>query len=140
MSTSLRIPILDDEEIQRISLQDDLRDTGYETMAVESPHLVLELINKESFDVILSDLKMPGMDGITLLKRIKEIQCDTTVIMMTAYGTVETAVQAMKSGAYDYLTKPFSTDELLLLLDRVQKYRKVLAENVQLKKQLETRY
>lgn len=136
----MKILIVDDEEIQRVSLQDDLRDAGYEAIAMESPQLVLELINKESFDVILSDLKMPGMDGIALLQRIREIQPDATVIMMTAYATVETAVQAMKLGAYDYLTKPFSTDELLLILKRVQKYRRVVAENVQLKKQIETRH
>lgn len=65
---------------------------------------------------------MSGMDGITLLERIKPIQSTVPVIMMTAYATVDSAVQAMKLGAYDYLTKPFSTDELLLLLERVQKY------------------
>ncbi len=136
----MKILIVEDEEIQRVSLQDDLQEAGYETMAVASPAAALELLEKNGFDVVLSDLKMPGMDGITLLKRVKERLPETTVIMMTAYGTVETAVQAMKLGAYDYLTKPFNTDELLLLLQRVQNYRQVMAENVQLRKQLESRY
>ncbi|RMD85863.1 MAG: sigma-54-dependent Fis family transcriptional regulator [Calditrichaeota bacterium] len=136
----MKILIVEDEEIQRVSLQDDLVEAGYETMAVGNPKVALELIRKDSFDVVLTDLKMPGMDGVTLLEHIKKIQPDTTVIMMTAYGTVESAVRAMKLGAYDYLTKPFSTDELLLVLKRVESYRNVLAENVRLKKQLESRY
>lgn len=136
----MKILIVEDEEIQRVSLQDDLVEAGYETMAVGNPKVALEFIRKDSFDVVLTDLKMPGMDGVTLLEHIKKIQPDTTVIMMTAYGTVESAVRAMKLGAYDYLTKPFSTDELLLVLKRVESYRNVLAENVRLKKQLESRY
>lgn len=138
--SDMKILIVEDEEIQRISLQDDLTDAGYETIAVDSPQLALELAGREQFDVILSDLKMPGIDGITLLQRVKAIQPEVTVIMMTAYGTVESAVQAMKSGAYDYLAKPFSTDELLLLLKRVENYQCVLAENLRLRRQLETRY
>ncbi|MFQ5637647.1 MAG: sigma-54-dependent transcriptional regulator, partial [bacterium] len=140
MKAPLKILVVDDEEIQRVTLHDDLADAGYEIIAVECPQIALELIKKHGFDVVISDLKMPGMDGLTLLKRIKEIQPKITVVMMTAYGTVETAVQAMKEGAYDYLTKPFSTDELLLILQRVRNYRHVKAENIQLKKQLETRY
>ncbi|MFQ5753502.1 MAG: sigma-54-dependent transcriptional regulator [bacterium] len=136
----MKILIVEDEEIQRISLQDDLLDAGHEAMAVASPKPALDLLNEELFDVILSDLKMPEMDGIAFLERVKKNQPDVTVIMMTAFGTVETAVQAMKLGAYDYLTKPFDTDELLLLLKRVEKYRQVLAENIRLKKQLESRY
>ncbi len=136
----MRVLVVDDEEIQRVSLQDDLREAGYDTTAVESPNVALELVRKEAFDVVVSDLKMPVMDGVTLLRKIKELQPETTVIMMTAYATVESAVEAMKLGAYDYLTKPFSTDELLLLLERVGKYRQVVAENVRLKQQLEERY
>lgn len=136
----MKILIIDDEEIQRISLQDDLRDAGFEVVAVESPQMALKLVENELFEVILTDLKMPEMDGITLLERIKGAQPGVTVIVITAYGSVDTAVQAMKLGAYDYLTKPFSTDELLFLLKRVDKYRSVVAENVQLRQQLETRY
>ncbi|MFQ5649936.1 MAG: sigma-54-dependent transcriptional regulator [bacterium] len=137
---NMKILIVEDEEIQRVSLQDDLRDAGYETAAAASARAALNLMAKESFDVIISDLKMPGIDGITLLKKIREIQPDTTVIMMTAYATVETAVQAMKSGAYDYFTKPFSMDEMLLLLERVKDYRRVVAENIRLKEELERQY
>lgn len=136
----MKILIIDDEEIQRISLQDDLTDAGFDTVAVESPQIALDLIGQEAFDVILTDLKMPEMDGITLLERIKRIQPEVTVIVITAYASVDSAVQAMKLGAYDYLTKPFGTEELLLLLQRVETYRNVVAENVRLKKQLETRY
>ncbi|MFQ5649930.1 MAG: sigma-54-dependent transcriptional regulator [bacterium] len=114
----MRILIVEDEEIQRISLQDDLQDAGYESTAVDSPFAALELLDKKPFDVVLTDLKMPGMDGITLLQRIKKLQPEAIVIVMTAYGTTESAQMAIKSGAYAYLTKPFSMDELLLLLEK----------------------
>lgn len=115
----MKILIVEDEEIQRLSLRDDLRDAAYETTAVASPTAALELIEKEPFDVVLTDLKIPGMDGITLLKRIKKIQSNATVIMMTAHGTFESAQQAMELGAYAYLTKPFRVNELLMLLKQV---------------------
>lgn len=136
----MKILIVDDEEIQRISLQDDLQDAGHEAVAVENPQFALDLIRKETFDVVLSDLKMPEMDGTTLLRNIKGIQPKTTVIMMTAYATINSAVEAMKLGAYEYLTKPFNTDELLLILNRIKTYRRVVEENIELKKQLESRH
>ena len=136
----MRILIVEDEEIQRIALQDDLRDAGYDTTAVENAERALELTEGEHFDIVLTDLKMPGMDGLALLERIKKAQPDVTVVVMTAYGTVDSAVSAMKQGAYDYLTKPFDSDELLLLLQRITNYRQVVAENVRLKQELETRH
>lgn len=117
----MKILIVDDEEIQRISLRDELLEAGYETRAVESPQIALKLLQKETFDIILTDQKMPGMDGLALLQRVKQMQPNVTVIIMTAYGTVESAVQAMKSGAYHYLTKPFNTDELLQVLKQLAK-------------------
>lgn len=136
---AMKILIIEDEEIQRIALQDDLVEAGYETMAVASPQAALDLVKIKLFDVVLTDLKMPGMDGITLLDRIKRVQPNVTAIVITAYGTVDSAVQAMNSGSFDYLTKPFSKDELLLLMRRVEKFRHVLLENLRLKKELEAR-
>ncbi|NIR48612.1 response regulator [candidate division KSB1 bacterium] len=136
----MRILIVEDEEIQRVTLHDDLIEAGYETTSTASPQSALELINDVAFDVILTDLKLPGMDGIRFMGRAREIQPDVTVIMMTAYGTVSSAVEAMRQGAYYYLTKPFRTDELLLLLMHVDKYQGVLAENARLRRQLEVRY
>ncbi len=132
--------IVEDEEIQRVTLHDDLIESGYDTTAVESPRVAIDLVRKEPFDVILTDLKMPELDGITLLERVKKIQPHLTVIVMTAYGRVESAVKAMKLGAYDYLTKPFSSDELSLVLKRVDNYRTIVTENLHLRRQLETRY
>lgn len=137
---TMKILIVDDEEIQRVSLQDDLNDAGYKTLAVESPIVALELAAKEEIDVVITDLKMPAMDGISFMQELKKIQPGASIIMMTAYATVETAVEAMKIGAYDYLTKPFNTEELLLLLQRIDDFRSVMAENVQLRKQLQNRY
>ncbi len=136
----MKILIVEDEEIQRVALLDDLLEVGHDTTAVASGDAAVELLAEATFDVILADLKMPGIDGMELLQHVKALQPSTTVIMMTAYGNVETAVHAMKLGAYDYLTKPFSVDELLLVLNRVQNYRSVTRENRRLKSQIETRY
>lgn len=136
----MRILIVEDEEIERISLQDDLRDAGYETLAVESAIQALKVLENEHFDVILSDLKMPKMDGLQFLQRVKSRNESIDVIMMTAYGSVKNAVEAMRLGAYDYLTKPFEIDELLQILQRLQQWRDLIAENVNLRQQLQERH
>ncbi len=136
----MRILIVEDEEIERVSLQDDLREAGYETLAFESPIPALELLETEKFDVVLTDLKMPKMNGIQFLQKLKARHEKIDIIMMTAHATVKTAVEAMKLGAYDYLTKPFEIDELLQLLQRLQKLRKLVDENVQLRRQLQERH
>lgn len=136
----MKILIVEDEEIERVSLQDDLRDAGYETLALESPVPALDLLKSEHFDVIVTDLKMPKMDGLQLLQKIKQDYAHIDVIVMTAYATVKTAIAAMKSGAYDYLTKPFEIDELLQILQRLQKLRSLEDENARLREQLQKRY
>jgi DNA-binding NtrC family response regulator len=140
VTMSMRILIVEDEEIERVSLQDDLRDAGHETLAVESPIPALELLKAEPFELVITDLKMPQMDGLQFLQEIKSRYDKMDVIVMTAYGTVKTAVKAMKLGAYDYLTKPFEIDELLQVLKRLEKLRKLVAENLQLRQQLQERH
>lgn len=136
----MRILVVEDEEIFRISLCDDLEEAGYETVSVSDGKGALCRMEKEHFDVVLSDLKLPDIDGITLLEMIKKRVSDAVVIIITAYATVQTAVKAMKLGAYDYLTKPFSTEELFLLLRRIDEYRRILKENIELKKRLKSRH
>src|SRR3990172_4485169 len=104
----MRILIVEDEEAKRLSLKEDLEEGGDEAIAVATAEEALQLLKQEDFDVAVTDLKLPDHDGLWLLKEIRQNRQEVTVVMMTAYATVETAVQAMKLGAYDYLTKPFS--------------------------------
>lgn len=136
----MKILVVDDEEIQRVTIQDDLQDAGYEVTALEAPLLALELLQKEKFDIVLSDLKMPKMDGIQFLKEIKKIDENIEVLIMTAYATVKTAVDAIRCGAYDYLTKPFELDELLQILSHLEKLKKLTTENILLRRQLLERH
>ena len=117
----MKVLVVDDEKIKRITLRDDLREVNYEAMAVESPATGLQLLENEHFDVLVTDLRMPQMHGIDFLKRVKKEYPHITVIIMTAYATVETAVEAMQLGAYNYIKKPFSSEELIAMLDKLKK-------------------
>jgi len=116
-----RLLIVDDELVVRDSLKEWLEDEGFQADTAESGTEALEKLTKERFNMMLLDIKMPGMDGVEVLKRSKEINPELPVVMMTAYATVETAVEAMKIGAMDYLMKPFDPDNLVPLV--VQLYQ-----------------
>lgn len=131
-----KILIVDDEEIMRTSLTEWLREDGYETVAVDSGKKAIEEVKKEKFSAALVDLKMPEMDGIQTMREIKKIQKTLPVIIITAYATVDTAVQAIKEGAYDYLPKPFNPDEITLLIKKIVEHQKLLQENIFLRKEL----
>ena len=113
---------------------------GYETISVDGGDKALELMSGSSFDLVISDIRMPGMGGMELLSQVKKSSPSTDVILITAYGSIENAVDAMKIGAADYLTKPFKIDELKLVVGRVYKQRKLSAENVYLKEELSARH
>ncbi len=134
----MNILIVDDEKIKRVTLREDLEEAGYDAFTASSGDEALELLRKEPFDVVVTDIRMQQMDGIELLKRVKADYPDIYVIIMTAYATVETAVETMKLGAYDYITKPFSSDELLLILDRVKRLKSLEEENRDLRLRLKT--
>ena len=119
----MKILVVDDEKIKRITLRDDLRESNYDTIAVESPTIALQLLQNEHFDILVTDLRMPKMHGIEFLKRVKKVYPHITVIIMTAYASVETAVEAMKFGAYNYIKKPFSSIELIAMLDKLKALR-----------------
>jgi heterodisulfide reductase subunit A-like polyferredoxin len=119
--------VVDDEQIVRDSMREWLREEGYPVQTADSAAGALKRLAEGSFKVLLSDIKMPGMDGVTLLTRAKEIQPDLAVVMMTAYAAVDTAVEAMKQGALDYLVKPFDPDAVLQMVDRI--YKDAVAEN-----------
>lgn len=116
----MKVLVVDDEKIKLITLRDDLREASYDTIAVESPALGLQLVQNEHFDVLVTDLRLPKMHGIEFLKRVQKEQPHIIVIVMTAYASVETAVEAMKFGAYNYIKKPFSSEELIQMLDKLK--------------------
>lgn len=136
----LNIIIVDDEDILRISLKDDLLDAGYRVKDFRNPEDALRSVEKQPVDVVITDIKMPRMDGLELLSRIKQLQPDAQVIVMTAYSSVDSAVEAMKKGAYDYIAKPFKIDELFLRLERIAELRSVKQENRHLSSTLASHY
>lgn len=117
----MKILIVEDEELKRITLLADLTQAGHTVSAAESAHEALNALEHEQMDVVITDLKLPGMDGLELLRTIKEeIAPATEVIMMTAYGTIPLAVEAIRRGALDFVTKPFENRQMLPLLSRIE--------------------
>jgi DNA-binding NtrC family response regulator len=134
MPRKLSILIVDDEESVRNSLFDWFTDDDFFVKSAEHAKQALTILESESFDIILADLKMPGMDGLEMLKRIKMLNKESIVIIMTAFATVDTAVKALKEGAYDYVTKPFDPDDLSHLIRNAGKQIELAVENESLKK------
>lgn len=120
-----KILVIDDETIITISCERALIPEGYAVKSASSGEEGLQLMDKEPFDLILLDIKMPDMDGIEVLKRIKERWTDAKVIMITGYGSVETAVKSLKLGAFNYIEKPFSPDTLLMAVKEAFKNEKI---------------
>jgi DNA-binding NtrC family response regulator len=136
VDTNGTILIIDDEAKMGKALRHILAKEGYEVDVAEDPHRGLDLIEKTAYDVVLCDLKMPGLSGMDVLERTRAVRPDASVIMMTAYASTETAVESMKKGAYDYLIKPFSTDELKILIRRCLESRTLELANRALKAEL----
>ncbi len=132
----LSILVVEDGETQREMLRDYLKDEGYPVSAAQNGEEALSKLREDCFDLVLTDYKMPGMDGLDLLAAAKELNPEVDVVVMTAYGTVERAVNAMKAGASDYISKPIDLEELQLLIQRIAGQRTILAENRLLKKEL----
>ena len=131
-----RILIADDEEVMRDSLSDWLREDGYDVIAVASGAEAVEKVKSEPWSVLMVDLKMPGMDGMEVVRQVKKISPELPIIMVTAYATVDTAVQAMKEGAYDYIAKPFDPEQVGLAIRKIIAHQEVLEENVALRQAL----
>jgi two-component system nitrogen regulation response regulator GlnG len=112
------ILIADDEDSLRWVLEKGLRQAGYEVTSVKDGAAAIRAVEAQPFDLVFLDVRMPGVDGLAALARMREVRADASVVVMTAHGTMETAIQAMQRGAYDYLTKPFDLDEVLLLAER----------------------
>lgn len=130
------ILVVEDKDSMRNMLYQTLMDEGYRVDTAEHGRKALDLVNNKSYDLVLTDLRMPDVDGLKVLSGVKDIDSETSVIMMTAYGTIEDAVSAMKLGAYDFITKPFDTDHLCVLIDRALENRRMVAENSLLREEL----
>ncbi len=133
----IRILIVDDEFSVRDSLYNWFKTEGYQADTAENGMEALKKLQENTYDLALVDIKMPGMDGIELQKHIKKIDSNIIVIIITAYGTVDTAVEAMKDGAYDYISKPIDPDKLTVLVRNAVNQKRLLAENIQLKQKVD---
>jgi len=137
--SELDMLVVEDEAFQREMLRDFLTREGHRVTEAESGEKALQLLESSLFDLILLDFRMPGMNGLDLLRQIKLINPEIEVVIMTAYGTIETAVEAMKAGARDYLTKPIDFEELCILIERVAEHRTLVRENRMLRRELKAK-
>jgi len=135
----LNLLIVDDERSIREACREVAQSLGFNAFIAESAEHAFRLIDAQSFDSVLLDLRLPGAGGLEALRRIKERRPEAVVIVVTGYGTVQSAVQAMKNGAYDYVTKPFSVEELKLLLERVANHLKLKSENRMLREKVKSK-
>ncbi len=133
MKYSQKILILDDEEALREIIAQRLRRKGYEILEAGTAEEGLSCIRDTLLDAVLLDLRLPDGDGLTLLPQIKQLQPDLQVVMLTGHGTIESAIEAIKLGAYDYLTKPCNLSELEITLQKASEKRKLLLENTGLR-------
>ena len=131
------ILIADDEDGLRWVLEKGLRQAGYEVTSVKDGTAAIRAVEGQPFDLVFLDIRMPGVDGLSALARMREVRADACVVVMTAHGTMETAIQAMQRGAYDYLTKPFDLDEVLLLAERALEAGRLTQEVARLRSGLQ---
>lgn len=138
----MKIFVVDDERLIRVATADDLREAGYKVREFASAEAALQAIREdgEEVDIVISDLKMPGMNGLEFISRLKQIKPEVYVLLITAHATVDTAVEAMKLGAYDYISKPFSMEEMLLSIERIKELKSVKEENKQLRSQVRKKF
>ena len=140
MNKKAKVLVVDDEAIVRESLRDWLGEVGHQVLTAENGPQALEVIQKEKPAVLITDLVMPGIDGIELMKRAKEISPGIEAIIITAYGSIPTAINAIREGAYDYIEKPFCPERAEILIDKLMERQRLLEENLSLQQRLEERY
>jgi two-component system response regulator PilR (NtrC family) len=131
-----KILVVDDEQSLREVLSIMLKRTGYAVTSVADGEEAIELLNKDIFDLVITDLRMPKIDGMEVLKAAKSASPETVVLIITAFASADSAVEAMKQGAYDYLTKPFQVDEVQLIIRNALEKRRLTTENILLKREM----
>ena len=134
MTQHRRILVVDDDPLVRETLQDLLEEQGFAPTLVSDGEQALKAAESEEFDVTLSDIRMPGRDGMEILPELRDLRPSTPVILMTGYASIDSAVTAMRAGAFDYVTKPFKQDEIIASLERALGYRELERENAQLRR------
>ena len=137
---SHKILIVDDEEIIRNSLSHILKEEGYDVDTAENGETALEKISQKSVDLVITDIKMPRIDGITLIEKVSKTQPTTFFIIITAYGSLDTAINALRLGAYDYIMKPVEFDELIIKIKNLFEFRKLVLENKILREEIQKKY
>src|SRR6202166_2217505 len=135
----LNLLIVDDERSIREACREVAMSLGFAAYVADSAEHAYRLLESQTFDAVLLDLRLPGPGGLDALRRIKERRPEAIIIVVTGYGTVQSAVQGMKNGAYDYVTKPFSLDDLKMLLDRVATHLKLKSENRLLREKVKSK-
>ncbi|MDP2755462.1 MAG: response regulator [Nitrospirota bacterium] len=135
-----KLLIVDDEPDMLKLLSMIIREkTPYEVTTTNNPLEALDFVKKGGFDIVIADLKMPGLDGIELLDAVKRVDQDIPVIIITAYGTVESAAETIEKGGFDFITKPFRKEQILMTIDKALKWLKLQKENKMLKDQLKSK-
>lgn len=140
MSKPAKILVVDDEEAQRKIIADVLVHAQYEVTQASGGLAAIEQIGKDRLDLIITDLKMPKGSGMDVLREAKRLSAETEIIVMTAYGSIESAVEAMRQGAHDYITKPFDKDVLLLSVEKALEHKRLRQENLELRELVQTRF
>jgi DNA-binding NtrC family response regulator len=140
MKADISILAVDDDVNMLAMLEKFLKRAGYTVDTTSDSIKAMSLIDEKNYDIVITDIQMPRATGMDLLKRVKELQKDTMVIMITAFGSVDSAVNAMKAGAYDYVSKPFNIDEILALLERATQQRRLQREVELLRQEVERKY
>jgi two-component system response regulator PilR (NtrC family) len=135
-----RILVVDDERAIRDLLSEALREAGYEVLSAGGGDEASAILREENVQIAICDIKMPGMDGLELLRHIRDVSPETVVILITAYASVETAVNALRSGAFDYFLKPLIFEDIIAKISRIDEYLKVKRENQNLRQEVETQY
>ncbi len=140
MRKTTEILVVDDESIVRESLHDWLDSVGYKVITAESAEEALRIIQKKKIKIMLADLIMPGLNGIELMKRAREIVPTISTVIITAHGTIQTAITAIREGAYDYVEKPFCPEKVELLIKNLVDHQNLIEENISLRRKVEDRY
>ena len=135
-----KLLIVDDEPDMLKLLSMIIREkTPYEVTTTNNPLEALDFVKKGGFDIVIADLKMPGLDGIELLDAVKRVDQDIPVIIITAYGTVESAAETIEKGGFDFITKPFRKEQILMTIDKALKWLRLQRENKMLRDQLKSK-
>ena len=135
-----RILIVDDDKNTLQGYLKILSQDGFSVEGASTGYQALQKIDEKHFDIVVSDIRMPQLDGLTLLKEIQKRNDDISVILVTAYGTIDSAVEAIKLGAETYLTKPINVEELEILLKKIWDTKKIIQQNLELKQSLKEKY